>query len=47
AKTALHEAIYRKLNEAGIVIAFPQQDVHLDTTKPLEVKWHTDDKQNT
>lgn len=25
-------------NEAGIVIAFPQQDVHLDTTQPLEVR---------
>lgn len=24
--------------EAGIVIAFPQRDVHLDTLKPLEVK---------
>lgn len=24
--------------EAGIVIAFPQTDVHLDTTKPLEMK---------
>ncbi len=25
--------------EAGIVIAFPQRDVHLDTTKPLELKF--------
>jgi small-conductance mechanosensitive channel len=24
--------------EAGIVIAFPQRDVHLDTTTPLEVR---------
>lgn len=24
--------------EAGIVIAFPQRDVHLDTSKPLEVE---------
>jgi potassium efflux system protein len=24
--------------EAGIVIAFPQRDVHLDTTKPLELR---------
>jgi potassium efflux system protein len=24
--------------EAGIVIAFPQQDVHLDTTQPLELR---------
>ena len=26
----LHEAIWQALNEAGIVIAFPQLDVHLD-----------------
>jgi small-conductance mechanosensitive channel len=24
--------------EAGIVIAFPQRDVHLDTAKPLDVR---------
>jgi len=24
--------------EAGIVIAFPQQDVHLNTTEPLELR---------
>ncbi len=28
--------LFRK---AGLVIAFPQQDVHLDTQKPLELKW--------
>ena len=26
----LHHTIYQKLDEAGIVIAFPQLDVHLD-----------------
>lgn len=26
------------LDKAGIVISFPQRDVHLDTTQPLEVK---------
>jgi len=36
--TQLHQAIYEKLNDAGIPIAFPQRDVHLDTTKPLEIK---------
>jgi potassium efflux system protein len=36
--TALHLAINRKLNEAGIVIAFPQRDVHLDPSSPLEVR---------
>ncbi len=36
--TALHEAIYRKLNEAGISIAFPQRDIHLDTARPLDIR---------
>jgi potassium efflux system protein len=39
-RTALHDAIYEKFASAGISIAFPQQDVHLDTTRPLEVKLH-------
>ncbi len=38
--TALHEAIYNKFEEAGIVIAFPQRDVHLDTSKPLDIRVH-------
>jgi len=38
--TALNEAIYAKFNEAGIVIAFPQRDVHLDTSKPLDIRVH-------
>ncbi len=37
AKTQLHEAINDCFNECGIVIAFPQRDVHLDTSQPLEV----------
>jgi small-conductance mechanosensitive channel len=24
--------------EAGIVIAFPQRDIHIDTTKPLDLR---------
>ena len=35
--TALHKAINHKFNEAGIVIAFPQRDLHLDTNGPLHV----------
>ncbi len=35
--TALHQAINRKFKEAGIEIAFPQRDLHLDTTRPLEI----------
>lgn len=36
----LHEAINAKFNEAGIVISFPQRDVHLDTTQPLDIRLH-------
>jgi potassium efflux system protein len=33
----LRLAIDKKYNEAGIVVAFPQRDVHLDTSAPLDV----------
>jgi len=36
--TALHKAINRKFNDAGLVIAFPQRDVHLDTNTPLDIR---------
>ena len=38
--TALHKVINRKFNEAGLVFAFPQQDMHLDTSAPLDVRIH-------
>ena len=41
--TALHQAIYDKFEDGGIVIAFPQRDVHLDTSKPLEIRLHPQD----
>ena len=34
----LNEAINRKFREAGIVIAFPQRDVHLDMKQPIDVR---------
>jgi potassium-dependent mechanosensitive channel len=34
----LNQAINRKLNEAGIVIAFPQRDVHLTSSQPLAIR---------
>ena len=34
----LNLAINQKFNEAGIVIAFPQRDVHLDTSAPLDIR---------
>ena len=35
--TDLLEAINRKFNDAGIVIAFPQRDIHFDTREPLRI----------
>ena len=34
----LHYTIDKAFREADISIAFPQQDVHLDATQPLEVR---------
>ena len=39
----LHEAINEKLNAAGISIAFPQRDLHLDTSRPLDIRIRRDD----
>jgi len=36
-KTDLHLEIYRRFEEVGIVISFPQRDVHLDSEKPLRI----------
>ena len=44
AKTQLHEAINDRFNESGIVIAFPQRDVHIDTNQPLEVRLKPTDR---
>jgi potassium efflux system protein len=42
-RTGLHDAIYFKFAEAGIQISFPQRDVHLDTTAPLDIRVHQAD----
>jgi potassium efflux system protein len=42
--TELHTAINQKFNDAGLVIAFPQRDVHLDTSRPLEIRIRRDDE---
>ncbi len=39
----LHQQIYTAFNEAGIVIAFPQLDVHLDPDSPLTVRMQNED----
>ncbi len=36
----LHQAINRKFEDAGISIAFPQRDIHLDTSRPLDINIH-------
>jgi potassium efflux system protein len=36
----LHQAINGKFNQAGIVIAFPQRDLHLDASRPLDIRIH-------
>ncbi len=41
--TALHTEIDRRFNEAGIVISFPQRDIHLDTSRPLELRIRRED----
>jgi potassium efflux system protein len=38
ANSDLHKSINQKFNDAGITIAFPQMDVHLNTTGPVEVQ---------
>lgn len=38
AKSNLHKAIDLKFREAGISMAFPQRDIHLDTSKPLDIR---------
>jgi potassium efflux system protein len=37
AMTEINQAIYRAFNEAGIVIAFPQRDIHFDAEKPIRI----------
>jgi potassium efflux system protein len=38
----MNQQIYKAFNEAGIVIAFPQLDVHIDPDSPLTVRLHKD-----
>lgn len=45
AKSALNLAIHEKLNNAGIVVAFPQRDVHLDSTRPLDIRIQSSEDQ--
>jgi potassium efflux system protein len=38
ATSDLHQAIDQKFREAGISIAFPQRDIHIDTSRPLDIR---------
>ena len=38
--TDLNLIINREFEAAGIVIAFPQRDIHLDTSQPLDINLH-------
>jgi potassium efflux system protein len=35
--TDLHREINNRFNDAGLVIAFPQRDVHLDSSQPIRI----------
>ncbi|MDH3762472.1 MAG: mechanosensitive ion channel, partial [Gammaproteobacteria bacterium] len=37
-QSELNQAINHKFEQAGIVIAFPQSDLHLDTSQPLDLR---------
>jgi small-conductance mechanosensitive channel len=37
-RSELRHRIYALLTQAGIVLAFPQRDVHLDSARPLDVR---------
>jgi potassium efflux system protein len=41
----LRASLKRKFEDAGIVIAFPQRDVHFDTGKPLEIRMQAPGKE--
>jgi len=40
--TGLHKAIDKKFRDADISISFPQRDIHLDTSTPLEINLRKD-----
>ena len=39
-QSELNSAINSKFEDAGLVISFPQRDIHLDTSQPLDVRLH-------
>ena len=43
--TELNREIYKRFEQAGIVIAFPQRDIHFDTDKPIRIELAGDSAQ--
>ncbi len=43
-ESKVRHQLFKDLKKAGIVIAFPQQDTHLDTSKPLDLRILRDTK---
>ena len=41
-RSELHTLLKSKLDESGIEIAFPQRDVHFDTSGPIDIRMHRD-----
>ncbi|HRP98472.1 MAG TPA: mechanosensitive ion channel, partial [Rhodocyclaceae bacterium] len=41
--TALHRAINQKFNAAGLSIAYPQRDIHVFASQPLDIRLHQAD----
>jgi len=37
-RSELHVAVYKALNAAEIPISYPQRDIHLDTSQPLDIR---------
>lgn len=38
--TALHRAINQKFNAAGLSVAYPQRDIHISASQPLDIRLH-------
>jgi potassium efflux system protein len=41
-RSEINQTINREFEAAGIVIAFPQRDIHLDTSHPLDIRIHNE-----
>ncbi|WP_295401113.1 mechanosensitive ion channel domain-containing protein [uncultured Thiocystis sp.] len=44
--TELHQAIYESFSQHGLLMAFPQRDVHLSASEPLEIRLQRSTRQS-